>query len=141
MKDHGSDVASRPWSQMANEGGGPSAAKTAEAMTRDERSCLVYVESCAVDCGGMLTGERMNADDHAALKRFAEDGLLTSGRIPACLLGKGPRGLTHWAKLTDAGWSLAHQLRRARAEQVGPYATSVLAEVDERRTRHEGYQA
>lgn len=94
------------------------------AMSRDERSILLYAESCLVDHGGLLTGERMNTADHAALAKFKEAGILNFGRIPAHLLGKlqapGTSGraltLTHWVTFHDEAWELAHALRRQRAE-------------------------
>jgi hypothetical protein len=98
-------------------------------LTKDERSFLLYVETCCVDGGGLLVGVRMNAEDHAAAAKFVEAGLLASfGRIPSALLGRSgsPQGATHYAELTDAGWLLAHTLRRERAKRRGPYATSVF---------------
>ena len=96
-------------------------------MSRDERSFLLYAETCCVDGGGLLVGERMNADDHDAAKKFIALGLMAFGRIPSELIGAGPRGVTHYAELTDAGWSLAWELRKARASRRGPYAEQVFS--------------
>lgn len=96
-------------------------------MSRDERSFLLYAETCCVDGGGLLVGERMNADDHDAAKKFIALGLMAFGRIPSELIGGGPRGVTHYAELTDAGWMLAWELRKARASRRGPYAEQVFA--------------
>jgi hypothetical protein len=94
-------------------------------MSKDEKSFLLYAESCAVDQGGLLVGARMNADDHAAAKLFCDRGLMFFGRIPAALLKGGLTAETHYVELTLAGWELAWKLRRARADRKGPYATSV----------------
>lgn len=102
-------------------------------MSKDERSCLLYVESCCVDKGGLLEGERMNAADHEALSKFRELGLVESGRIPFRLIAERPPHLrskpTHWARLSPEGWRLAHSFRTLRAEQLGPYSTAIFADV------------
>lgn len=118
----------------ATPGAEPSAAGFDPAtMTKDERSIVLYLETCLVDAGGLVEGVRMNDADHEAIGRLSEAGLLRVYRIPAAMLGTGgnPRW-THIACFASAGWGLAHQLRRKRAEQVGPYATSVIAELTER---------
>ncbi|MDN7965596.1 hypothetical protein QZM92_26810 [Burkholderia multivorans] len=90
------------------------------ALTKVERSIILYAESCCVDCGGLLEGIRMNADDMTALRKFADAGILTFGRIPARLLGplSGLREPTHWITFTEEAWQLAHALRRERAARV-----------------------
>lgn len=97
-----------------------------DEMTRDERSFLLYAESCCVDAGGLLVAERMNADDHAAAARFVALGLMTFGRIPSELLATSFASPTHYAELTEAGWQLAWQLRRERGDKRGPKATAVF---------------
>jgi hypothetical protein len=110
-----------------------------DSMTKDERSMLLYAESCAVDGSGLLVGQRMNAADMEALKKFKAAGLLDYGRIPARLITAGVRGITdtHWVTLTESGWNLAHLLRRKRALQLGPKRREidqVLAERQEAAT-------
>lgn len=109
---------------------------TAEQLTKNDRSFLLYVETCCVDGGGLLVSERMNAEDHASVARLEAGGLMCFGRIPAALLDMRPsspdpvptrpRGVTHYAALTDAGWALAHQLRRERSKRKGPFASAVF---------------
>lgn len=105
---------------------------TIESITRDQRSVLVYAEHCAVEHGGLLEGIRMNPDDHTALIQLEIAGFLTSGRVPGKMLGSfRVRQVTHWCDLTDAGWDLAAQLRRARSEtpnQARKQVDAVLAE-------------
>lgn len=91
-------------------------------LTRDERSLLLYAETCVVDSGGLLVGARMNTDDIAALKKFSDLGILSCGRIPWKLIPKlmhpGPgMEYTHYVTFTDAAWSLVSRLRRERAER------------------------
>lgn len=90
-------------------------------LSRDEASLLLYAETCLVDHGGLLTGDRMNAADLAALGKFKAAGILDFGRIPARLLGSLPTApgtkLTHWVTFHDEAWDAAHALRRARADR------------------------
>lgn len=90
-----------------------------DALTKVERSIILYAETCCVDAGGLLEGERMNADDMTALRKFADAGILTFGRIPARLLESlsGLRLPTHWITFTDEAWQLAQALRRRCAAQ------------------------
>jgi hypothetical protein len=106
---------------------------TPDTMTKDEKSCLVYLETCAVDYGGLAAGARMNSEDHAACKRFEELGLATVRRVPASLFTQqGSVTLNHFVVMTDAGFALAHELRKLRAAKRGPTANAVLAELIER---------
>lgn len=105
---------------------------TLDTITRDQRSILLYAEACAVDYGGLLEGIRMNKDDHAALAELAAAGILTHGRIPGKMLGTFQRNVTNWCDLTEAGWALAHQLRRARAAKPEPSREKVNAVLAER---------
>ncbi len=102
-------------------------------MTKAEKSMLLYLESCAVDASGLAEGIRMNAEDMEAAKRFKVLGLAELHRIPSHLLG-GVKGkqYTHWVKMSDAGFALAHQLRRERADRKVPgYATDVVEALTE----------
>lgn len=112
---------------------------TPETLTRDQKSILLYAECALVDRGGLLTGARMNEDDMANLKLFADAGILKFGRIPHALLRSASRSSdnypsTHWVEFTDVAWELAQKLRLDRARQRGPYATEVFAAVAERAT-------
>lgn len=100
-----------------------------DAMSRDERSVMLYAESVITDHGGLMEGVRMNSEDHDALKKFADMGLLSYGRIPSILLGT--HGFTqskptHWVAFGPTAWEAAHLLRQRRAQQKGPYASSVF---------------
>ena len=105
------------------------------ALTKVERSIILYAESCSVDYGGLLEGKRMNDDDLAALRKFQDAGLLSFGRVPAKLLrplsdyGRNP---THWVTFTDDAWQLAHELRRERAARGSASRTKVDEVLSER---------
>lgn len=101
-----------------------------DGASKDDKSMLVYAETCVVDHGGLLEGQRMNEADLKAMLKFEREGLAKSGRIPARLLGQfpGQRKPTHWIKFTDFGWEVAHALRRERGadDHRGPYARAVF---------------
>ena len=87
-------------------------------LTRDEKSILLYAETCLVDGGGLMAGARMNEADIAALKKFRDGGILDFGRIPFHTIEKLIQPavpLTHWVTFHDRAWELAHALRRQRA--------------------------
>ncbi|MCM2546162.1 hypothetical protein [Burkholderia glumae] len=99
-----------------------------ETLTKDERSMMLYAESCCVDYSGLLEACRMNNEDMAALRRFQEAGLLTFGRVPAKLLGQLAsygRKPTHWVTLSESGWNFAWTLRLRRSKQVSPSRKAV----------------
>lgn len=104
---------------------------TPDTMTKDERSMLVYAETCVVDYSGLLEGQRMNRADMEALKKFKAAGLLDYGRIPAALLDRS-YGKTHWVTFNESAWTLAHQLRRVRAQQISTTRKAVDAALAER---------
>ena len=99
---------------------------TIESLSKDQRSTLAYVESCAVDAGGLLESIRLNAADMQTLQAMHDAGLLQFGRVPGSMLGTGLKPWTHWVVLNDSGWQLAAQVRRKRAEQRGPFAREAI---------------
>lgn len=101
-------------------------------ITRDlspgEQSILLYLETCAVDAGGLAEGVRMNSDDFDAIAVLTAEGFLDFGRIYSKLLN--PPGFTskptHWVELTPLGWAAAAACRQSRALRRGPYAQQVF---------------
>lgn len=107
-------------------------------MNKVERSCLAYLECCAVDAGGLVKGARMNGDDYEAIKKFKAAGLLRFGRVHSSLLAEGRRPASsrgcaydHWVEFCDAGWKLVADVRKLRATQRGPFAVKVFAIANE----------
>lgn len=98
---------------------------TPDTMSKVERSILLYLESCAVDAGGLAEGRRMNDEDATAIEKLKAEGLLEFSRIQGTMLGSATnKNWTHWAHLTAAGWALAGNLRQLRAARLGPFATA-----------------
>lgn len=110
-------------------------AEYARSLTKDERSALVYAESCAVDFGGLLEAKRMNEADGRAFSKFVGDDILKYGRIPSKFIDdvkrKTGRNATHYAQLTPRGWVVAGLLRQRRAEpgNRGPVAREIFDEL------------
>lgn len=84
-------------------------------MTKDERSLLLYLETCAVDLAGRVHSEKMNDEDRAILTRWTKDGFVTHGRIIAADIN---RNGSLWVQLSEAAWEAAHKERRARAARM-----------------------
>lgn len=87
--------------------------------TREEASTILYLETCAVDHGGMIEPVRMNADDWQIVQQLQDAGLLRFGRLLSDAIRKfsGPHRYTHWVEFTQAGFTLAATLRQQRAER------------------------
>lgn len=82
-------------------------------LTRDETSLLLYLETRAVDHGGAVDGARMNENDFAAARRWADEGLIGFGRITMSTIPG--RQQSAWVTLSPEAWRLAHSARRKRA--------------------------
>lgn len=53
------------------------------ALTREELSQLLYLESCATERGGMIEGARMNDADFHTVKHWSIEGFVQFGRPPS----------------------------------------------------------
>ncbi len=93
--------------------------KNLEDMTVDERSLLLYVETCAVNYGGLVHCQRINADDREILKRWDSEGFLYFSRITLKSLQLlQDKHYTELVRLTEEAWTLAHEERRARSVRM-----------------------
>ena len=86
--------------------------KTTEIMTKDEKSLLLYLETCAVDQTGRIDQRRMNDLDRSIAERWADEGFIKYGRIACHDINST---LTHWCVLSSEAWMLAGALRQQRA--------------------------
>ena len=88
-------------------------------MTREEASVLLYLETCAVDHGGMVDRRRMNADDFRIAEQMQDAGLLRFGRMLMCAIREVGKHYpcSHWVELLEPGWENVAILRRRRAER------------------------
>jgi hypothetical protein len=88
------------------------------ANSPDERSLLLFFESCAVDRAGRVGSLHMNAEDFAIAERWHAAGFVEFGRLTSRHIrppSGGRAALTHWCHLSDAAWAEAAAERRARA--------------------------
>ena len=85
------------------------------AGTKDQRTLLLYLECRAVDTGGRVHGQHMNAEDFSQAAEWNEAGFIGFGRIASedC-----DQYGAHWVTFSDAAWEAAHRERRARAERM-----------------------
>ncbi len=91
-----------------------------DKMTRDERSLLLYFESCLVNQRGTCEPLRMNESDFEIAKQWTAVGFVQFRRRPAKqLVGTGTTR-THAVRLSEEAWELAHMERRRRAERNSP---------------------
>lgn len=90
---------------------------TLETMSRDERSLLLYFETCAVDLSGRVDARRLNSDDFEIAGRWSGTDFIGFGRIKSA--DHNSQG-QHWVELSDEAWELAHQERRARNARCEP---------------------
>lgn len=94
-------------------------------FSRDEKSLLLYFETCLVDTyGGKVQGARMNGEDMLIAENFERLGLIKLKRIPFKEFEKLRKKLnlytpyTHTVRfISEDAWTLAHKWRRERAER------------------------
>lgn len=82
-------------------------------LTKIERNLLLYLETRAVDHGGLILRDHMNADDLAIAQHWNEVGFIQFSRVPFKLIRSG---LTHAVILSDAAHWLAGQERQRRSK-------------------------
>ena len=106
--------------------------KTLEKMTRDERSLLLFFEACAVDHGGRVNTRHMNDEDRQIAEEWNEEGFCQFGRVGSKFLTLKTAKLgTHWCKLSDEAWKLAHVERKARGIRMWDKRTWLTTEEKE----------
>lgn len=92
------------------------------SMTKEEKSLLLFFETCAVDHGGLIDIRHMNDEDMETALRWGKSEFVRSGRVASeCL--KYLMGRTHWCELSDEAWDLAHAERRERYKRINSKRT------------------
>ncbi len=89
--------------------------KEADEMTKDERSLLLFLETRAVDYGGRVNTQHMNLIDMNIAEKWNEEGFLEFGRI---VIRNHNNNGTHWVKLSEEAWKLAHEERTTRGKRM-----------------------
>lgn len=92
---------------------------TPEAALRVALNLLLFLESAAVERGGLLESARMNAADFALLERWNASGFVQYGRLASAEI-KVRAGIAtdHWCELSEQAFALAHSERVARAGRL-----------------------
>lgn len=87
--------------------------KTLADMSKDDRSLLIYFETCEVDQGGFIRNPaNMNKEDLEKAREWNERKFIDFQR--ATWMGN----LTYRVRLSEKAWELAHEERRARATRM-----------------------
>lgn len=89
--------------------------KKLDEMSKQERSLLLYLETCATDLAGRTDQRRMNDDDRVILERWGQEKFVQHGRI--IVDDHNNQGAT-WVRLSEEAILLAHAERRARMERM-----------------------
>ncbi len=95
-------------------------------MTKDERSLLLFLETCVVDQGGLVDTRHMNDADQKIVDVWKACGWVDYGRVRFGDLERlqtGKHQMTHWIELTDEMFRLAHEERRARSTRMSEART------------------
>ena len=88
-------------------------------MTKVELSCLLYLETRAVDHAGLVDQQCLNDEDRAIMIRWNDEGFVESGRVCSdSVKAQTGRPCTTWVKLSTLAFIAAHAERRARAERM-----------------------
>ena len=86
-----------------------------KTMEKEERSLLLFLETCAVDGQGRVKTAHMNEHDMRIAKEWTKDGYIEFGRIAH----KDVSNLGDcWVHLGDQAWQDVQALRRQRADRV-----------------------
>lgn len=95
----------------------PTTHYTIEKMTREELSLLLFLESCAVDQGGMIFAALMNEEDMAIAKSWNDTGFISFGRLPSSFItsAKNRGHFSMYVVLSKNAWECASAARMNRA--------------------------
>lgn len=85
-------------------------------LSREEKSLLLYLESCMVDNRGRMDSRKINDEDEHILIHWREIGFIDFGRIhpDEYMLNMGGR----WIELSDDAWELASIERYERSVRM-----------------------
>ncbi len=90
-----------------------------DGMNKDEKSLLLFLETCAVDHGGLVCVLYMNDNDIEITKNWNNNEFVLFGRIQfSDIVNSGGKTYSHWCLLSQKAFELAHQERIARADRM-----------------------
>lgn len=87
-----------------------------EKMTKDERTLLLYFETCLVESSGKVNCQRMNEIDYGIAKKWTDEKFISFKRIPhKDVVNLGMQTNTHQVLFTEEAFTIALLLRKERA--------------------------
>lgn len=97
-------------------------------MTKEERSLLLFLETCCVDHGGRVVAIHMNDDDHDIAKRWSKETFISFARLPSWLIKKSTSSqpATYRVFFSEEAWVAAHAERRARSKRLTTELDGIL---------------
>lgn len=87
-----------------------------KTMSKDERSLLLYLETCMVDNRGRIDQKKLNNEDRHILEIWNDTEFIKFGRIHRDLYME--KMGSYWIELSNEAWKLAHEERRARSKRL-----------------------
>lgn len=87
-------------------------------MSKDERSLLLFLETCAVDNGGLIDVRHMNDDDFSIADDWQDKGIIEWGRLSFADVekyGKNRSPYSRYVIMSQQAFNLAHQERIERS--------------------------
>jgi hypothetical protein len=97
-------------------------------LSKEQAILLLYLESRAVDHGGLVDACRMNDNDFVLVAKMAETRFVDWGRLASEDCRAGAR---YWVVLSDLAWVTAAHLRRSRADRM--YSRRTWRSTEEKR--------
>ena len=94
-------------------------------LTKDEKSLLLFLETRQVDYGGRVNLAHMNNEDMEIAERWNKEKFIGFGRI---VMRNHNSDGTHWCKLSEEAFKIAHNLRRERAKRMWERKTWISTE-------------
>lgn len=85
------------------------------AMTKNELSLLLYLETCLVDKSGRVNPLKINTDDRKIMDLWKAKGFIRCGRIVYHDCNKDG---SLWVAFSNDAWAAAHAERRARSDRL-----------------------
>ena len=89
-------------------------------FTDEEKSLLLFLETCVCDQWGIVDTRRMNTDDMEIAKKWNDEGFIWYRRLPAKYIigAELNQGQTHRAVLPVKTLDIAYQIRKERSIRV-----------------------
>ncbi len=89
-------------------------------MSNAERSLLLFLETQAVDHGGLIHVQSMNDEDVTIAKRWAATGFIEFGRVAMASLQSSIRTehRSQWVRLSGQAFVAAATERQCRADRL-----------------------